>query len=102
VQWLQNLHWKSEYTKKEIKRTSPFFCNSLCPIPNPFDQLRQKGVMRKDFSVSHGSTKMDKMVKRRELPCIGRLMPLHWGQVVRSAVAKLMKKKSDEGVKKKQ
>jgi hypothetical protein len=37
-------------------------------------------------NVSHGKTKMDKTVRRRELPCVRRSRSLYIGQVVRDAV----------------
>jgi hypothetical protein len=38
-------------------------------------------------NVSHGETKMDKMVRRRELPCVRRLMSLYREHFVRKAVS---------------
>jgi hypothetical protein len=35
------------------------------------------------ITVSHGKTKMGKLVKRRELPCVRRSKSLYRGRVVR-------------------
>jgi hypothetical protein len=45
------------------------------------------------LNVSHDSTKMGKMVKRRDLPCVRRLMSLYRGRVVRDAVVMSMERK---------
>jgi hypothetical protein len=42
--------------------------------------------MIKDVNVSHGKTKMDKMLRRRELPCVRRSMPLYEERVVCGAL----------------
>jgi hypothetical protein len=66
---------------------------SLCPCPSrpgarkpisvaiPSDRLRKRKV-----NVSHGKTKMDKMVRRRGLPCIRHSRSLHREKVVCGAV----------------
>jgi hypothetical protein len=41
----------------------------LVSVAIPFDQLRKRGVRMKDVNVSHGKTKMDKMVRRRVTLC---------------------------------
>jgi hypothetical protein len=47
-------------------------------------------------NVSYGKPKMDKMVRRRELPCVRRLRSLYRGQTVHGMVLMSMEKKSDE------
>jgi hypothetical protein len=51
-------------------------------------------------NVSHGKTKMDKTVRRRELSCVRRSRSLYRGRVVRGAVPRSMEEKSDEEAKK--
>jgi hypothetical protein len=59
--------------------------------------------MMQKANVSHGKAKMDKMVRRRGLPCVHRLMSLYRGKVVRGGVLMSMeRKKSDREAKKKQ
>jgi hypothetical protein len=42
--------------------------------------------MVKDVNVSHGKTKMDKRVRRRDLPCVCRSKSLYRERVVRNMV----------------
>jgi hypothetical protein len=57
----------------------------------------------KDVIVGYGKRKMDKMVRRRELPYVRRSRSLYRGRVVDVAVSLPMKiKKRDEEAKKKQ
>jgi hypothetical protein len=55
-------------------------------------------------NVSHGQTKLDKMVRRRDLPCVRRLWLLYRDRVACSVVHVSMRrrKKSDQEAKKKQ
>jgi hypothetical protein len=54
-------------------------------------------------NVSHGKTKMDKMVRRRELPCFRCSSAYYRGRVVRSAIPIVDgKKKSDKEAMKRQ
>jgi hypothetical protein len=54
--------------------------------------------MMKDVNVSQWKTKMDKKMKKRELPCVRRSISLYKGRVVRGVVSmskerkKVMKK----------
>jgi hypothetical protein len=52
----------------------------------PFDLLRKRSAMLKDVNVGYGKKKMDKMVRRREFPCLRRSRPLYKGQIVGDAV----------------
>jgi hypothetical protein len=72
---------------------------SLYPLSSHSIYLKKEAMMQKS-NVSHGKTNMDKMVRRRELPCIRRLMKLYRGRVARGAVPMSMKEKSDEEAKK--
>jgi hypothetical protein len=59
--------------------------------------------MMQKSNVSHGETKMDKMMRRRELPCIRRSRSFYGGRVVRCAMLLSMeRKKSDQEAKKRQ
>jgi hypothetical protein len=76
---------------KKIESVLHVFRNPLHPIPNittcpsspgarepisvviRFDCLRKKEAMMQKANVSHGQTKVEKMVRRRELPSIRRL-----------------------------
>jgi hypothetical protein len=91
----------------------------LAPIPNPspcsastgarepisvaipFDLSRKKGAMMQKASVSRGKAKMDKLERRRELPCVRRSRLLYNGRVVRTVVPMSFEGKSDEEWKKK-
>jgi hypothetical protein len=42
--------------------------------------------MMEDVNVSHGKTKMDKMERRRDLPCVRRSRTLYGGRVVHGRV----------------
>jgi hypothetical protein len=54
-------------------------------------------------NVKHGATKVEKIVKRRELPCIRRSSSLHSGWVIRGAeLMPMERKKRDEQAQKKQ
>jgi hypothetical protein len=44
-------------------------------------------------NVSHGKTKMNKLMRRRELPCVRRFMPAYIGRVIRGAVVMSTKRK---------
>jgi hypothetical protein len=94
---------------KIIARIFPFYLHPLRPSPNlttcpsspaarepisvaiSFDLLRLKEAMMQKANVSYSMTKMDKIMRRKELPCV------RWGAVLMSP-----KKKSDEEVKEKQ
>jgi hypothetical protein len=52
--------------------------------------------MLQKTNVSQGKTKMDKIVRRRGLPCVRRLRSLYSVQVVHDAVQMLLERKSDE------
>jgi hypothetical protein len=54
---------------------------------------RKIKVMRQDVNVSHGTTKMDKRVRRRELPSVGRCKTLYKKQDVRKCDANFDGKK---------
>jgi hypothetical protein len=69
----------------------------LSPVPNPstcpfvpgarkpvsvvilIDACMKKDIMMQPANVSHGKTKMVKMVRRRELPCVRRSLSLYRG-----------------------
>jgi hypothetical protein len=54
-------------------------------------------------NVGHGESKMDKLVRRRKVPCVRRLWSLYRERVVSSAVPLSMERgKRDQEVKKKQ
>jgi hypothetical protein len=53
-------------------------------------QRKRRAFMQKT-NVSHGSTKMDKMVRRRGLHCVRRWGPLYKGRVIRGTVLMSMK-----------
>jgi hypothetical protein len=90
--------------KKELLRFPPWFLSSLSPIPNlstcppslasrehisvviPIDHLRKKEAIMQKANVGHGKSKMDEMVRRRQLPCIRCSRPLYRGRVVCGAV----------------
>jgi hypothetical protein len=59
----------------------------------PFDLLKKKRAMTQKTNVSIGKTDMDKLVRRRELPCVRRLRSLHRMRVVRGMMPRSMKKK---------
>jgi hypothetical protein len=40
----------------------------------PFDLLRKKEAMMRKANVGHGKIQMDMVVRRRELPCVRRLV----------------------------
>jgi hypothetical protein len=52
------------------------------------------------INVSHGEIKMDRIMRRRELPCVRRSKSFYKSRVVRGAEVMLMEK-SDEETKKK-
>jgi hypothetical protein len=52
----------------------------------PSDHIRKKGVMMTKANVSHCEAKMDKMMRRRGLPCVRRSSALYKGRAVRGAV----------------
>jgi hypothetical protein len=58
-----------------------------------FDHPSKKRAVMQKANVSHGKSKMDKLARRRELPCIRRLVSSYRGRVVRSAVLMLKEKK---------
>jgi hypothetical protein len=59
-----------------------------------FDHLRKKkGAMMQKGNVSHGKAKMDKMVRRGELPCVRRSKQWNRGRVVRGEVPMSMERK---------
>jgi hypothetical protein len=96
---------------KDCKGITHVFHNRLRPISNlsscasspcvrepisiaiPFGLLRKKRAMMQKANVSHGKVKMDKVVRRRELPCIRRLKYLHRVQDVRCEVTMLFERK---------
>jgi hypothetical protein len=51
---------------------------------------RKKGATMQKANISHGKTKMDKMVRRRELPCA---RCLYKERVVRGALSMSMERK---------
>jgi hypothetical protein len=53
-------------------------------------------------NVSHVKTKFDKVVRRRELPCVRHSKSLYRGRAVCCVVVMSMERKSDEEAKKKQ
>jgi hypothetical protein len=57
------------------------------------DHLRKKGTMMQKAIVSHGKTKMDKPVRRRELPRVRRSRPLYRWRVVRGVVPMSVERK---------
>jgi hypothetical protein len=59
----------------------------------PFDHLRKKRAMMQKANVSHGKTMMDKMVRRRDLPCVGRFRPLYRVRFVRGTMTMPMERK---------
>jgi hypothetical protein len=75
--------------------TCPFSSAARKPIfvAIPSDLPRKKGAMMRKLNVSHVTTMKDKMVRRRELPCVRRLNPLYRGSVVHGAVPKSMERK---------
>jgi hypothetical protein len=96
---------------KYIARVPEVFRNQKSLIPNPsscafipgarepisvailLNLVVKKGAMMQKANVRHGQIKMDKMVRRRELPCIRRSRSLYKGRVVRGAVLMSMKNK---------
>ncbi|SAL98229.1 hypothetical protein [Absidia glauca] len=62
-------------------------------VANSVDLLRKRRVMLEDVIVSRGKTKIDKVVRRRELPCIRRLRVLYREWVVRDVVSMSMERK---------
>jgi hypothetical protein len=84
--------------KKKSEGFPMFFCNPLSPNPcmsmSPdagepisvaisFDLLREKRAMMQKANFRYGKTKMDMMVRLRELPCVRRSGSLYRGRVVR-------------------
>jgi hypothetical protein len=57
--------------------------------------------MIKEANVGHGKIKMDKIVRRIELPCVRHSRSLYRGRVVCGVVPMLIERKSDEEAKKK-
>jgi hypothetical protein len=55
--------------------------------------LRKKGALMQSANVSHGKTKMNKMVKRGELPCVHRLRSLYRERVGLGAMPMSMERK---------
>jgi hypothetical protein len=53
-------------------------------------------------TMGHGKTKMDKMARRRALPCVRDSRALNRGQVVHSTMLMSMERKSVQEAKKKQ
>jgi hypothetical protein len=64
--------------------------------------MKKKGAMMQKVNVSHGKLKMDKMVRRRGLPCVRRSKSLHRERVVGGKCRCRLKEKRDEGAKKEQ
>jgi hypothetical protein len=71
-----------EFPKAFRDRLRPILNLTICPsspaarepisVAISVDQLRKKEAMMQKANVSHGKTKMDKTVGRRELPCVCR------------------------------
>jgi hypothetical protein len=83
----ETLQWSGWAPKKVLRglphgfRTPlhPIHNQSSCPgasepitVFNPFGYLRIKGANDEEANVRHGKTKIDKMVRRGELPCFRR------------------------------
>jgi hypothetical protein len=66
---------------------------SLYFVAIPFDHSRKKRVTMQKVNVSHGKSKMDKTVRRGELPWVRHSRTVCRRRVVRSAVPMSMKKK---------
>jgi hypothetical protein len=66
-----------------------------------FDLPRKRRELTQKANVSHVKAKMDKMVRRRELPCVRRFRSFHRVRVVRGMALMTMerKKKSEEEAK---
>jgi hypothetical protein len=58
-----------------------------------FDLRRKRRIMMEGVNVSNGKTKMDKMVGKRELPCIRRSRAKYRGRVVYDGVLNVDGKK---------
>jgi hypothetical protein len=63
------------------------------PVANLLNLLGKKRVMVQKAKVSRTKAKMDKMVRRRELPCILRSRSLYRERVVGGAVSMSMERK---------
>jgi hypothetical protein len=76
--------------------TSPSSPHARKPISVaiPLGLSRKKGAMMQETTVSHGKTKMDKVVRRGELPCVRCSRSLYGERVVGSAVPMSMEIKN--------
>jgi hypothetical protein len=77
------------------------FCQRAYTRCHPNRSTKKKGAMMQKAMLVM-VTQDDKLVRRRELPCVRHSRSLHKEQIVRGAVLMSMEKKSDEETKKKQ
>jgi hypothetical protein len=63
------------------------------PFAIPFDLLWKKGATIQKVIVRHGKTKMDKRMRRRDVPCIHHSRPLYCKYAAVSIMSMLMESK---------
>jgi hypothetical protein len=109
VHWLQNLQWKKVsargfphvFRNPQFRIPNPSTGSTIpgaresIPVVIPFDLSRKKkkGAMMQKANVGDGSTKINEIVRQRELPCVRRTRALYKRRVVLDAVPMSMEKK---------